>query len=252
MVSLNLRLDVQQFLLPKSGAELSECEDAIGINPDALRFVVADGATEAFDSRNWARRLAERWALDEPPALSAETFQAWAVAQGEALHSSWKGRQLSWYAEEKARSGSFAAFVGVQFELAGNGARWRAVALGDSCLIQLRGGAIRHALPISDYQSFTATPLLIPSASVLRPVLARAVVASGLIEAGDVFLLLSDAAACWYLKLSLEGKPLRERFDFLLAAAQNDELARMFEAERRERRIVDDDVAILRIAVATA
>jgi hypothetical protein len=250
MASLDWRLDVQQFLLPKSGAELSECEDAIGINLDALRFVVADGATEAFDSRSWAMQLAERWVLDEPPALSVETFRAWAVAQGEALHSSWNGRQLSWYAEEKARSGSFAAFVGVQFELAENVARWRAVALGDCCLIQLRGGAIRQALPVSDYQSFTATPLLVPSSSSLRSVLTRTVVASDLIESGDLFLLLSDAAACWYLKLSFEREALRERFDFLLAAAQNDELARLFEAERRERRIVDDDVAILRIAVA--
>ena len=250
MASPDWRLDVQQFLLPKSGAELSECEDAIGINLDALRFVVADGATEAFDSRSWAKRLAERWALDEPPALSVETFQAWAIAQGEALHSSWNGRQLSWYAEEKARNGSFAAFVGVQFELTPSAPRWRAVALGDSCLIQLRGGAICNALPVSDYQSFTATPLLIPSSSSLRSVLARTVVASGLVEPGDLFLLLSDAAACWYLKHALEHGPLRERFDFLLAAAQNDELARLFEAERLERRIADDDVAILRIGVA--
>ena len=250
MTSLDWRLDVQQFLLPKSGAELSDCEDAIGINLDALRFVVADGATEAFDSRNWARQLAERWTQDEPPALSVETFQAWASAQGEALHSSWNGRQLSWYAEEKARGGSFAAFVGVQFELAADAARWRAVALGDSCLIQLRGGTIFSALPLADYQSFTATPLLVPSSSSLRSVLARTRVASGAVEPGDLFLLLSDAAACWYLKLSLEGAPLRERFDFLLASAQNDELARLFERERLARRITDDDVAILRIAVA--
>ncbi|HEX8493940.1 MAG TPA: hypothetical protein VF658_13930 [Pyrinomonadaceae bacterium] len=249
MASHDWRLDVQQFLLPKSGAELSECEDAIGINTDTLRFVVADGATEAFDSRSWARRLAERWALDEPPALSIETFQAWVVAQGLALHSSWNGRQLSWYAEEKARNGSFAAFVGVQFELATDAARWRAVALGDSCLIQLRDGAIRSALPISDYQNFTGTPLLVPSSSALRSVLARTVVASGSIEPGDLFLLLSDAAACWYLKFSVEREPLRQRFDFLLATAQNDDLTRLFEVERDERRIADDDVAILRIAV---
>jgi hypothetical protein len=247
-----MNLDVQQFLLPKSGADASECEDAIGVNLGALRFAVADGATEAFDSRNWARRLAERWVLDEPPSLSVETFRAWVAAQGEWLQASWQGRELSWYAEEKARAGSFAAFVGVQFEVGSAGAapRWRAVALGDSCLIQLRAGAICKALPLNDYQNFTATPVLVPSGALMQAALSRAVVSEGSVEPHDIFLLLSDAASAWYLRLAAEGDGLRERFDFLLAAAQNEELTRLFETERSARRMVDDDVAILRIAVA--
>ncbi|HEY0407072.1 MAG TPA: hypothetical protein VGC89_15180 [Pyrinomonadaceae bacterium] len=245
-----MRLDVQQFLLPKSGADASECEDAIGVNLGALRFAVADGATEAFDSRNWARRLAGRWVEDEPPSLSMETFRAWVGAQGEWLQANWQGRRLSWYAEEKARAGSFAAFVGAQFELAEGAARWHAVALGDSCLIQLRAGAIHKALPLSDHRSFTATPVLVPSRAVMQAALARTVVGEGSIEPDDIFLLLSDAASAWYLRLAAEGDNLRERFDFLLAAAQNEELTRLFETERLARRMADDDVAILRIAVA--
>lgn len=245
-----MRLDVQQFLLPKSGSEVAECEDAIGINRDALRFSVADGATEAFDSRNWAQRLAERWVEDEPPSLSAETFRAWVGPQGEWLQANWQGRTLSWYAEEKARAGSFAAFVGVQFELTAGAARWQAVALGDSCLIQVRSGTIAGALPLSDYRSFTATPVLVPSHTSMQAALARVVVHQGSVEPGDIFFLLSDAAACWYLKLSTERETVLKQFDFLLATAQNNELAQLFEAERHARRIVDDDIAILRIAVA--
>lgn len=250
MASKGWQLDVQQLLLPKSGAELSECEDAIGVNLEALRFAVADGATEAFDARNWAERLAARWVLDEPPALSVETFKAWVATQGEWLQANWQGRELSWYAEEKARKGSFAAFVGVQFELTQEaGRRWRAIALGDSCLIQLRGGAISAALPISDYKNFTATPLLVSSQAAAQRALAQLVVHSGSIETGDVFLLLSDAAAAWYLKLSIEREALLKRFDFLLASGQNKELARMFDDERRAQRMRDDDVAVIRIAV---
>lgn len=245
-----MRVDVQQFLLSKSGTELSECEDAIGVNRDALRFALADGATEAFDAQSWARRLAERWVEDEPPALSVETFRVWVAGQGEWLQSNWHSRTLSWYAEEKARRGSFAAFVGVQFELRPEAARWRAIALGDSCLIQLRDGIVCNALPISDYESFTATPLLVSSQAASQAALAQAIVRSGSIAAGDLFLLLSDAAAAWYLKLSTEREPLREQFDFLLATGQNDKLAQLFEDERRAQRIKDDDVAILRIAIS--
>ncbi|MDX6695781.1 MAG: hypothetical protein QOF02_3384 [Blastocatellia bacterium] len=246
-----MNLDVQQFLLPKSGTDVSECEDAIGVNLNALRFAVADGATEAFDSQTWARRLAERWVSDEPPSLSVETFRGWVAAQGAWLQASWQGRELSWYAEEKARRGSFAAFVGLQFDSGARGAvRWRSLALGDSCLIQLRAGAILKALPLSDYQSFTATPVLVPSSALMQAALSRAIVAEGSVERGDIFLLLTDAASAWYLRLVAQGDSLRERFDFLLAAAQNEELTQLFEAERRARRMVDDDVAILRIAVA--
>src|ERR671932_253708 len=105
------QLRADQFLLPKEGAQEAECEDAVGVNLAAHRFAVADGATEAFDARNWARRLAEGWVATEPPALSRETFGAWVAEQGVALHDSWQGRTLPWYAEEKARRGSFAAFV---------------------------------------------------------------------------------------------------------------------------------------------
>jgi hypothetical protein len=250
MFSQEWQFEVRQFLLPKSGADLSECEDAIGINRASLRFALADGATEAFDARNWAARLAARWVADEPPALSVETFGAWVAEQGKWLQSNWNGKALSWYAEEKARAGSFAAFVGVQFELEADGARWRAIALGDAGLIQLRAGAMCRAWPLSDYQSFTATPLLVPSQGALQAALKRAVTASGSVERGDLLLLLSDAAAAWYLRLIAEEEPLREQFDFLLASAENTELARLFDAERRAGRIKDDDVAILRIAIA--
>ena len=106
-----------------------ECEDAIGINRAAGRFAVADGATEAFDARSWARLLAEGWVVSEPPALTPEAFGAWVAGQGTALHGAWEGRTLSWYAEEKARRGSFAAFVGVQLELTNGAPHWAAIVL---------------------------------------------------------------------------------------------------------------------------
>ena len=132
------QLRAERFLLPKEGAQEAECEDAIGVNLAAGRFAVADGATEAFDARSWARALAQGWVACEPPALSRESFGAWVVGQGTQLHDSWQGRALPWYAEEKARRGSFAAFVGVQLELTNGASHWTAIALGDSCLVQRR------------------------------------------------------------------------------------------------------------------
>src|SRR5947209_20302168 len=112
-----MHLQVNQFLLPKEGAQASECEDAIGVNAAAGRFAVADGATEAFDARSWAQQLAHGWVAAEPPLLTRAAFGAWVTEEGTALHGSWQGRALPWYAEEKARRGSVAAFVGVLLEI---------------------------------------------------------------------------------------------------------------------------------------
>jgi hypothetical protein len=243
-------LMVHQFLLPKEGAEASECEDAIGVNLARGRFAVADGATEAFDARSWAQQLAVGWVATEPPALTREAFGAWVAGRGRELHESWQGRVLPWYAEEKARRGSFAAFVGVQLELTNGTAGWTALALGDSCLIQRRGSHICHALPVADHTQFTSTPLLVPSFGQLpEAVLSQTQIERGACEPGDVLWLLSDATAEWFLKRAADRDRVLDELDRLLARDATADLGRLFQAERQARRIKDDDVAVVRITL---
>ena len=102
-------LQLRQLLLPKLGQEASECEDVIAVDPETCRFAVADGATEAFDARNWAERLAQQW-VQRQSTSTLEEFREWVAAEGRELHDSWNGLSLSWYPEEKARTGSFCCF----------------------------------------------------------------------------------------------------------------------------------------------
>jgi hypothetical protein len=250
MVPQAWQIQTRHILLPKEGCAPDECEDAVGLDAVSLRFALADGATEAFDSRAWARLLAEGWVEAEPPPISVEQFGHWAAAQGERLRASWDGRHLPWYAEEKRRAGSFAAFVGLRLRESGRTLRWEAVALGDSCLVQRRAGALLAAMPVSDYRAFNPSPALVPSHEpLLGAALARAVTRAGTAERGDVFLLLSDAAAAWYLELFERGHPSVAEFDSLLAASQNEALARLLRQERQAKRMRDDDVAAVRVAV---
>lgn len=236
--------------MPKEGAGAEECEDAVGMNISVRRFALADGATEAFDAGRWARALARGWVEREVAALSVEEFKVWVAEEGKRFAEGWMGRELPWYAEEKARAGSFAAFVGVAFEEAEGGWRWRAVALGDACLVQRRAGTVVAAVPLDDPAEFNAAPVLLPSReAALKGALVRAVEAAGAAAAGDRFLLLSDAAAAWFLKLSRTRDPILEEFDSLLAASENEALAALFRAERAAGRIKDDDVAVVRIEI---
>ena len=242
--SAGWELRTQQVLLPKSGFDSSECEDFIGVDEDNCRFAVADGATEAFDARNWAQRLAETW-VREGSALTPETFHDWVGREGLALHSSWSQMTLPWYAEEKARKGSFAAFVGVELDLMSDAPSWKAVALGDACLLHCRDGALVKSFPLSQSASFNSAPLLVASDPVFYKNSADSlVIESGRCEPNDILFLVSDAAAAWYLERF-------EQNDFSDILRDNDEpdAAKFFENERQAGRIRNDDIAVIRLEI---
>ena len=235
-------LQTRQLLLPKLGHDASECEDAIALDTERCRFAVADGATEAFDARNWANRLAQRW-VKNGSILTAEEFRKWVAGEGRELHDSWNGLSLSWYSEEKARNGSFAAFVGVELE--SDSPSWRAIALGDSCLLHCRRGALLKSLPLSHSESFNSGPVLVASdCSLHESIMPSVVIDSGSCETGDVLLLMSDGIAAWYLQ-RLETNDLDP--DELIRSRQDEELDRFFDEERLVGRIRNDDIALIRI-----
>jgi len=244
--SVNLDLQLRQLLLPKLGQEVSECEDVIAIDLPACRFAVADGATEAFDARKWAERLAQQW-VQRHSTLSPEEFRNWVAAEGRELHDSWNGLSLSWYAEAKARTGSFAAFVGVELNLKSESPSWKAIALGDTCLLHRRGDLLIKSLPLARSESFNNAPILVASNCALHESSMKSVVIdSGNCESGDVLLLMSDAVASWYLKC-FENDDLAA--DDCFFTRSDNELTEFFDEERLAGRIRNDDLAIVRIEI---
>ena len=239
-------LATRQLLLPKLGHELSECEDAIAVDTQNCRFAVADGATEAFDARNWAQRLAQGW-VQHQAALIPEEFREWVAAEGRELQDSWNGLSLSWYSEEKARTGSFAALVGVELDLRMDAPSWKAIALGDTCLLHCRQGTLLKSLPICRSESFTCAPVLVASDSSMHETCMKSVVTdSGTCENGDILLLLSDGVASWYLERFEKDEFASSDF---FETRDDDELKRFFDDERLAGRMRNDDVAVVRIEI---
>jgi len=237
-------LRTQQVLLPKSGFEASECEDSIGGDEQNCRFAVADGATEAFDARNWAERLANNW-VRSTAALTPEGFHEWVASEGLELHSSWKQLTLSWYAEEKARTGSFAAFVGVELDLRTDTPAWKAIALGDACLLHCRNGALIKSLPLANSASFNSAPILVASdPAIYKSNEQSLVIESGSCENNDVIFLLSDAAAAWYLERFEQNN-----FADVFLSHDGEAPAEFFENERCAGRIRNDDIAVMRLEI---
>lgn len=246
-------LDSWHFLLPKEGSSASECEDAVAQNKRARRFALADGATEGFDSRRWARLLARCWIHFEPPAISLDHFQPLTREIGLWLHGRWQHKRLPWYAEEKARLGSFAAFLGIQFYAQPNHLSWKAIALGDCCLVHQRGDEIRDSFPLSRTDNFGSHPVLLPSLpSLQEKAFAELKLLEGTAEVGDEFMLLSDAIAAWYLRDTESAKQERRELRALLDKRACDGLKELIRSSRNHGHMRNDDIAVLRIAAARA
>ena len=243
-------LSVRHLLLPKAGLLRSECEDSLGIRRDTQRFCVADGATEAYDSRRWARLLTKHWVCSSR-LLTCDELTPWLSALGKRLEKRWYRKPLPWYAEEKASGGAFSTFVGLAFVGETEGRlSWQVIALGDSCLVHRRGSEMLCALPISDPEAFGYNPTLIPSKpSKQEGIAGNFVVVGGYAQPGDVFLLLTDAIAAWYLRTCAEDPLRTATLERLLEAEDVSGVEDLIASERADQRLRNDDVAIVRILV---
>lgn len=251
MIRVPYGLRIHRFLAPKKGSQPGECEDAIAFHAGRMVFAVADGATEAYDSRSWARLFVRAWVRIQPPVFEMQEFEAFVRDLGRRLHRKWSKRQLPWYAEEKVRGGSFAAFVILHFYIVGVTLHWKASALGDCCLIHRRNLTDCNAFPLTRSEEFGSHPILLPSIeSKQRRALDSLQHASGAAAPGDDFLLVSDAVGSWFLKQRENGEgETTKLFDRLTESNDADGLQNFFGDLRSTGQIRNDDIAVVRIEV---
>jgi hypothetical protein len=251
---VSMPLDIRQprwraFRLSKRGNTPEDYEDAFAADPASGRFAVADGASEASFAAVWARLLAEGF-VQAPGKPWKEldwlgpVRQRWA-AEVDRL-------PLPWYAEAKREQGGFATLLGLalrapQPEPNPEPGIWRALALGDSCLFQLRGIHLRKAWPLTRSADFGNQPRLCGSRPrANEPLDPEREQAFGKWRPGDRFLLMTDALAQWFLQATEQGN--RPVLDVAHLLAQPDPQAAFagWVEERRERQgLRNDDVTLL-------
>jgi hypothetical protein len=181
--------------VPKTGHRDEENEDATAADPARMRFAVADGATEGWQSGRWAQHVATAY-VRRPPTPA--DFPGWlGVVRKHWTPPATPG--AAWYAEAKQEQGSFATLIGVEFRVSEQspGLAWKAVAVGDSCLLVFRSGAVEVAFPLASADDFGNRPALVPSsAGVHCP---EPEWLAGRAAPGDLFVLASDAVARYLL-----------------------------------------------------
>jgi hypothetical protein len=251
-------LKVRKFAVPKRGNSEDEYEDACSFSAVSCRAAIADGATESSFAGQWAQTLVERFVSGEAeysPGQVQHDLHYWLMPIQKAWTENIPWQSLPWYAEEKARLGAFAAFVGLQVtqkdqaDSSSAGAAfpedcvWSAVACGDSCLFHVRCGELLCAFPISNSIEFGNSPTLLSSVSAANERALTAVVREhGECCEGDLLLLATDALSCWILSEHEAGTPPWETINGL---SGQEEFCTFVDNLRQRHEMKNDDVTLL-------
>lgn len=239
------------FRLPRQGHGLEDCQDALAGDPERRRFAIADGAAESPYSALWAQLLVEEF------VRQGERLPNWANwlkkvsgTFSEKVPDTFLNG-VPWYLEPGLVQGAFATFLGVVIE----DQSWYAVAVGDSCLFQVRQDELIRAFPVLRAGDFSNAPWLVGSRTSPSEVPHK----NGLQQMGDCrprdrLWLMTDALAHWFLmQAESGGKPWRTLESFLPSATDEDAAQQAFaawiEGLRSSRQLRNDDVTLLAISV---
>lgn len=227
-----LGLLASTFWVPKDGNSEEEYEDAF--HPPSLRdrkghilrFAMADGASEGMLSGPWAKILVRAFcrAPQRPTASSARQVIARACDSWETWKAAYlrrrdeAGRPVQWWEEQGLSTGPFSTLLGAAFLLreGSDSGRWDAVAVGDTCLFGVSDDRLKVSFPVESSSGFGSRPVLVSSDPARNAgYFHRIVQTGGTFEKGDLFFLMTDALAAWFLREVEAGRKPWERLDGL-------------------------------------
>ena len=238
---------VTALRVPKAGNTKEQCEDACALHGNYV--AVSDGASATFESRLWARLLADSFVRHPPLDLRNRTLVVdWADATSKDWTAAIPWDSLTLYEGPAASMGSAATLLGVRFDetTPGRGRIWTCLAIGDSCLFQVRAGSLVIKFPVERSADFGLHPALVSTdRTITEQYLDQFVVRTGIWGDGDEFFLLTDAIAAWFLReAEAGGRP----WEFL-AGLDQDSLAEFVEDRRSHLLMRNDDVTVVHLRI---
>lgn len=247
----------KRFSTPKAGNRAEECEDdsrvvypagKYGLN--TARIAVSDGASESAFAKSWAEILTEAFVRKPPDLsdLSGSTLEEWLTPSQQEWDKKVPWDRIPWHGEAKARAGALATLLGLTVGPDKSGHMfWQAIAVGDSCLFVIRNDELVVSFPLEDAAQFNNTPGLICSNPANnRELFEQVRLGEGKFEAGDLFIIASDALACWILECSKsENRP----WDTLRDLGSKESWLGWVQAHRRDRSLKNDDTTLIIVEV---
>ena len=226
-----MHIKCKTLWLQKDGNVADDYEDAgfpvetIHKDDTSFRCAIADGATESSFAGLWASILVEGMVYGTELSTLRKEFVARVGT-----------KSLPWYAEEKLSSGAFAAVAVLALsENADEGNSCTFKALGDSCIMHVRGNALLTSFPMDRPESFNNSPMLLCSTANNEAEEDKLQELQLKWLSGDTFWLMTDALACWALKR------LRDFEDAFELLEKIEDLSALKQFVHEQRSIIDED-----------
>lgn len=261
-----MRAFIDGFQVQKAGNDPKENEDAwcstgrgefVG---QTLRAAVADGATEGILSGAWAHTLVRTFCRSPFDPIAdvrlylERAYRAWKRWRRLYVRRRATGsRPIQWYEEPGLASGAFSSILGLILEAPQGEAlgKWRAVAAGDSCLVQVRGNKVVHRFPVERAEGFNNRPRLLCShpSNDTDPGPSY-VLKDGTWMVDDTFFLMTDALAHWLYREHEAGKASWAILRDFGTDMQRVPFSEWIQLMRNQGSMRNDDVTLLRIDLA--
>ena len=250
-----MRLTLNQFWLQKLGNRLSDYEDAFApkmngnIEEDCFSLAIADGASESSFASDWAKMLTR--AFVKEPFTDIETLQSRTEILSQRWHRFVNRRPLPWFTEEKVRLGAFASLLGVTVESNYNGSKqsgsWWAIAIGDSCIFQIRNDELVSSFPLKNAIEFGNSPSLLSTNLKSNSQLweqFKCHTDTWLVD--DFLVLTTDALACWFLaQHERNEKPWQTLLGFAEDSSPFNSFKAWVDNARQSSQLKNDDITLL-------
>lgn len=247
---------VRAWWLQKGGYQPDEYEDAYRIadptEDGPLRVAIADGATGATFSAQWAKILCEDYAAGR---LTQESLNARLPLLSAQWQRGVEAQSLPWYAQAKVDAGgSHAALLGVT--VSPHTGHYQAFAVGDCTMVHLRQTDVNTdntevvaSFPYTRFDDFGNSPVLLGTQqNAMQNIMAHTVIYQGNLKSGDTLLLMTDALAAWFLR-EIEKK--RAPWQWLEPLKSNrkgsDQLTQWVQDMRDSHRLKNDDITLVSV-----
>lgn len=232
---------VSAFSVPKDGEFPESNEDCFGISESQGRIVIADGASESYDSKSWAQILC-KWIVKNSE-ISAQTIT---FMQG-AYNNQYKYNELSWSQQSAFDRGSFASILVVDIDVFNQNCQLTSI--GDCCAILLHANNTHKSFPYTSSEQFFQRPILISTNPASNTFLDSINQNSEyrmlwIVSPGDTLLLMTDALGQWALKDDLSGNP---NLLYLNNLQSQEELNLIVTSAREQKEIRRDDTTLITI-----
>lgn len=215
----------------------SDNEDSFHIALDAGKIAMADGASESFDAKNWAKLLVEQVIHK---GISDDLLSVCSL-EYEKLHDP---HALSWSKAAAYERGSFSTLI-----VAEENPHQKSInitAVGDSLAVLGDGMHILDSVPYSYSNQFDEKPILFSTRLEINPSLDGEAVqrVTWNYESESRYLLcMTDALGAWFLSRIEAGD--KTAFQQLCNLPDGETFLQLIESERNAGRMRRDDATLV-------